>query len=60
MYTAIAQFILYSLTFFADLENWNGTDRHHFDAKVSDQDLMEVLYEGRFYKGTTLIRKPVF
>ena len=27
---------------FADLENWNGTDRHHFNAIVSDQDLVEV------------------
>ena len=25
-----------------DLENWNGTDRHHFNAIVSDQDLVEV------------------
>ena len=25
-----------------DLENWNGTDRHHFDARVSDQDLVET------------------
>lgn len=25
-----------------DLENWNGTDRHHFDAKVTDQDLVET------------------
>jgi beta-D-xylosidase 4 len=25
-----------------DLEDWNGTDRHHFDAKVSDQDLVET------------------
>ena len=25
-----------------DLENWNGTDRHHFNAVVSDQDLVEV------------------
>ena len=27
----------------ADLENWNGTDRFHFNAIVSDQDLVEVL-----------------
>lgn len=27
---------------FLDLENWNGTDRHHFNAIVSDQDLVEV------------------
>ena len=26
-----------------DLENWNGTDRHHFNAIVSDQDLVEVI-----------------
>ena len=26
-----------------DLENWNGTDRHHFNAIVADQDLIEVL-----------------
>ena len=26
----------------ADLENWNGTDRFHFNAIVSDQDLIEV------------------
>ena len=25
-----------------DLENWNGTDRFHFNAIVSDQDLIEV------------------
>jgi beta-D-xylosidase 4 len=25
-----------------DLENWNGIDRHHFNAKVSDQDLIET------------------
>jgi hypothetical protein len=25
-----------------DLENWNGTDRHHFNAIVPDQDLVEV------------------
>ena len=25
-----------------DLEDWNGTDRHHFDARVSDQDLVET------------------
>ncbi|CAF4046485.1 unnamed protein product [Rotaria sordida] len=25
-----------------DLENWNGTDRFHFDARVSDQDLVET------------------
>lgn len=25
-----------------DLENWNGTDRHHFNAIVSDQDLVET------------------
>ena len=25
-----------------DLEDWNGTDRHHFDAKVADQDLVET------------------
>ncbi len=25
-----------------DLENWGGIDRHHFDAKVSDQDLIET------------------
>ena len=26
----------------ADLENWNGTDRHYFNAIVPDQDLVEV------------------
>jgi beta-D-xylosidase 4 len=25
-----------------DLEKWNGTDRFHFDAQVSDQDLVET------------------
>ena len=25
-----------------DLENWNGTDRHHFNAIVSDQDLIGI------------------
>lgn len=25
-----------------DLENWNGTDRHHFNAILSDQDLVET------------------
>jgi beta-D-xylosidase 4 len=25
-----------------DLESWNGTDRFHFDAHVSDQDLVET------------------
>ena len=25
-----------------DLENWNGVDRFHFDARVSDQDLIET------------------
>ncbi|CAF4850898.1 unnamed protein product, partial [Rotaria sp. Silwood2] len=25
-----------------DLENWIGTDRFHFDAKISDQDLVET------------------
>ena len=25
-----------------DLERWNGTDRHHFNAIVSDQDLVET------------------
>ena len=25
-----------------DLENWNGTDRFHFDAIVNDQDLVET------------------
>ncbi|KAL7775784.1 hypothetical protein CFE70_009628 [Pyrenophora teres f. teres 0-1] len=24
-----------------DVENWNGTDRHHFDAKITTQDLAE-------------------
>jgi len=24
-----------------DMENWNGTDRHHFDAKITTQDLAE-------------------
>ena len=28
-----------------DLENWNGTDRHHFNAVVSDQDLVEVIMD---------------
>lgn len=32
---------LHSVT---DLENWNGTDRHHFNAIVSDQDLIEVVW----------------
>ena len=27
-----------------DLENWNGTDRFHFNAIVADQDLIEVWY----------------
>lgn len=26
-----------------DLENWNGTDRHYFNAIVPDQDLVEVI-----------------
>ena len=26
----------------SDLENWNGTDRLHFNAIVADQDLVEV------------------
>ena len=25
-----------------DLEEWNGTDRFHFDAQISDQDLVET------------------
>ena len=25
-----------------DMEDWNGTDRHHFNAIVSPQDLVEV------------------
>jgi len=25
-----------------DLENWNGVDRHHFDAVVGDQDMMDT------------------
>jgi xylan 1,4-beta-xylosidase len=25
-----------------DLEDWNGTDRFHFDARVTDQDLVET------------------
>ena len=25
-----------------DLENWNGTDRFHFNAKISDQDIVET------------------
>lgn len=25
-----------------DLEDWHGVDRHHFDAIVTDQDLVEV------------------
>ncbi|XP_065885416.1 uncharacterized protein [Dysidea avara] len=29
-----------------DLENWNGTDRHHFNAIVSDQDLVETYLPG--------------
>ena len=27
---------------YTDLENYNGTDRHHFNAVTSDQDLVEV------------------
>ncbi|XP_064404909.1 uncharacterized protein LOC135350121 [Halichondria panicea] len=27
-----------------DLENWNGTDRHHFNAIVTDQDLVETYF----------------
>ena len=27
---------------YVDLENWNGTDRFHFNAIVSDQDFAEV------------------
>lgn len=27
-----------------DLENWNGTDRFHFDARISDQDLVETQF----------------
>ncbi|XP_065841345.1 uncharacterized protein [Oscarella lobularis] len=27
-----------------DLENWNGTDRHHFDARVTDQDLVDYYW----------------
>lgn len=27
-----------------DLENWNGTDRQHFDAKVSTRDLVEFYF----------------
>ena len=32
----------YLHSFHADLENWNGTDRYHFNAIVSDQDFAEV------------------
>ena len=32
-----------------DLENWNGTDRFHFNAIVSDQDLIEVRIYMRVY-----------
>eukprot|EP01062_Namystynia_karyoxenos_P073291 TRINITY_DN70101_c0_g1_i1.p1 TRINITY_DN70101_c0_g1~~TRINITY_DN70101_c0_g1_i1.p1 ORF type:complete len:908 (+),score=307.11 TRINITY_DN70101_c0_g1_i1:79-2724(+) len=27
-----------------NLENWHGVDRHHFDAKVSEQDLADTYY----------------
>ena len=38
-----ANICLTSYTFYLkDLENWNGTDRFHFNAVVSDQDLVEV------------------
>ena len=37
--TACMQLLIYS-----DLENWNGTDRHHFNAIVPDQDLVEVIH----------------
>ena len=30
------------LLIYSDLENWNGTDRLHFNAIVPDQDLVEV------------------
>ncbi len=33
----------YEYCYHTDLENWNGTDRHHFNAIVTDQDLVEVL-----------------
>ena len=32
----------------ADLENWNGTDRFHFNAIVPDQDLVEVKQNRHF------------
>ena len=38
----ILQKISISHTHNADLENWNGTDRFHFNAIVSDQDFAEV------------------
>lgn len=28
----------------SDLENWNGTDRFHFNAIVTEQDLVEVIF----------------
>ena len=37
-----------------DLENWNGTDRHYFNAIVPDQDLVEV------YKWMTQLHIELF
>ena len=28
---------------YTDFENWNGMDRFHFDANITDQDLVEVI-----------------
>ena len=35
--------LLYLNLVTVDLENWNGTDRHYFNAIVPDQDLVEVM-----------------
>ena len=36
-----------------NLENWHGVDRHHFDAKVSQQDLADT-YWPPFQAGITI------
>ena len=28
---------------YTDFENWNGMDRFHFNANITDQDLVEVI-----------------
>ena len=45
-------FVTLFFFYFLDLENWNGTDRHHFNAIVSDQDFVEVYIQNNTHSPT--------